>query len=321
MLEKLRQKPQTGISPEKAKTTIKTIRALAARDALQNINPQLIKLLETEGLFGINEQDRTDAIETLQATQQMPSIDYLDAQPILQALDQEKPFSPKTRMTFNLPFRAPQINRRFAQRLVFTAMAVATAWPTVIYPTYHYHFTEEGIAQNQAKKAEEQRLAAEKIAQDKETTRQKMMETERQTTLGLDPSSPSKDYFWRIRYLPPDPNVEYKPTIGEKNIKLYSDGAALQIPNGNQEERSGMTIQFHERSDGRLVPKLTITTPGGNQSWILRTEPTAEIDSQALEFENIKTGEKKYLEIKLPQPTTKNAQATLMERSEKKPTN
>lgn len=330
---------------------------LNARDQVSDEINRLMKIITHEGIFGVPQKVLDNSYSLMKKLKQRPTIDDYDLEPVQIALEQEESFITKHKIPTKIKTNKPSRASFYAKRLVALAFGVVVAWEGVGESYVYYNHTPEGYeitAQRRAqanqeaivrkeeeakvkaakdeaekikkeaeakaaadKKAEEQGLAAEKARIKQEEDYNKAIEFEKNRTLGLTPSSPSKEFNIRIKYLPLDKNVDYKEKLGSKaNLKNYSDNVWFKLPRLDKDEVEGtnISVHFHNRSDGQLVPKFRVVTDGGDQEWILKAELDEKIDTRVVAFEKISDLSVRFINIRMPQPNQKNLEAILMER-------
>lgn len=291
-------------SPDDLKALQASIAVLTERGAVRGEARELLKVLEKDNTWGLPKDQVKASIRALGNFMQRPAIFQEDIEDLTKVFRQEEKFA-----RIDWAKKKEAIGERFKKakdvtlRVAAAALGIGslyligngvTAWNEA-------NNTPEAIAQRAADDQQKQ----ETIRVKQEQTRREQLQVENIRTLGLTPSAISEKGF-RIHYNPIDRNVKYVEVGGELGFfSINKDYMINWTQKKNDKEttivETNVYISTYTRvSDGKKVPKLVSRISGYSNSgaiddsWYLRDQPTEEIDTSVVVFEDVKN-QKEYL--------------------------
>ncbi len=141
-----------------------------------------------------------------------------------------------------------------------------------------------------------------------EKTLKEKIDFERTNTLGVEPSSASRDH-WRIRYPKLDPNIKYQESLQKEANNVVDKSNYIKLPAEgwwSSKRSTGIVVEDYTRLDGVVVPKLKINLEGsGWEEWILRTGTEEGTDTSVVWFEN--TIDRGIIPVSITKTKSKNS--------------
>lgn len=189
--------------------------------------------------------------------------------------------------------------KRAISRRRFLKIAVGILGPLAIPGgigtiVYQRSFSPEA----NAKRAQEAKI--------KEEAQKAEREKIQKNVLGVKPSSLSYN-DWKVSYPVKENGVEYVVRKGEENVRQVIDNGQIGFRVMGSSSWSGIFLSDFVKTDGSNTILLDVATklysdPPGNfyrikEKWLLRDQPTDEIDTRVVLFQNEKSGEKIFLSI------------------------
>lgn len=137
--------------------------------------------------------------------------------------------------------------------------------------------------------------------------------------LDLTPSAPSIN-GWRVKYPIMDPKVDYIESQEKDNVAVLNNGDSVTFSSMDffgTKEPTYIYLTDHTKLDGNSISIMKValsSTSGSIEIWALRDQPTGEIDTRVLIFENVKTQQVRYVLITKTKAQLPTFQVQLMKK-------